>query len=93
MDYKGGTYISQVNASSVKTACKKWAENLRVSEIDGFGIKSKEILIDEIKADEPVSIKETSNVWCISPWIYGNFALINIVQTQSINNANPKSEI
>jgi DNA polymerase/3'-5' exonuclease PolX len=93
MDYKGGTYISQVNASSVKTACKKWAENLKVSRIVGFGTKSKEILINEIEHEEPVSINNLINVWCVSALIRGKLALVTFIRTESINNANPKSEI
>ncbi len=93
MDYEGGTYISQVYASSEKTACRKWAENLEVSRIAGFGTKSKEILINEIEDEEPVSINNVSNVWCSSALIRGKLALVTFIRTESTNNANPKSEI
>ena len=93
MDYKGGTYISQVNASSVKTACKEWAENLEVSEIANFEIKGKEILIREMKSKEPVALEGLENVWFVSALIFNNLAAINLIKTETPNNANPKSAI
>ncbi len=93
MDFKGGTYISQVSAPSEKTACRKWAEDLHVSEIVGLGIKGKEILIIEMENEEIVPIKNLKNVWCVSALIRGKLALITFVKTETSTNANPKSEI
>lgn len=48
MEFRGGTYVSQVESSSLLKACVKWAKGLEVSEIYGFGQSSKQNLIEEI---------------------------------------------
>jgi hypothetical protein len=93
LDFKDGTYISQVDANTEKEACQKWAENLDVSEIVGLGIKGKEILIIEMENEEIVPIKNLKNVWCVSALIRGKLALITFVKTETATNSNPKSKI
>lgn len=81
MDFQGGTYISQVNASSPKSACVKWAENLETAKIQGLGLKGKGFLIEEMK-EPPVALKGVLNTWCTSTLIFGKGAYINLVQTE-----------
>ena len=85
MDYKGGTYISQIDSSSLKTACVDWANSLRVSEIDEFGEISKNQLIEQMKSEEPILLKGLVNAWCSSPFLSKGTALINIVQTEKLS--------
>jgi hypothetical protein len=82
MDFQGGTYISQVNATSPESACIKWAENLETSEIPGLGSKGKNFIIEEVKKEPPVTLKGVSNSWCTILDVYGKRALINLVQTE-----------
>ncbi len=82
MEYAGGTYVSQVTAPSPKSACVKWAQGLDVSQVSGVGLKSKEILIEEMRAEAPVALDGLSNSWCATARIRGELALINIVQTE-----------
>lgn len=95
MDYKGGTYLSQVNTeNSLKDACFNWANQLKPSEIVGFGEKTKVKLIEQIQDKEIVPIKNLLNVWCLSFLIRNNLVLITVIQTvekEAIQN--PKSEI
>lgn len=93
MDYAGGTHVSQVDASSEKAACRKWAENLEVSEIYEFGAKSREILINKMESEEIVPLDGLKNVWCISASIRGRLALTTFIKTEIPNNPNPKSQI
>ncbi len=86
MEFKGGTYISQVNSDSAKNACINWAENLEISKIHRFGKSSKEILIAEIKQEDSVSVNGVKNVWCVSVLIRGELVLITFIQTELINN-------
>jgi hypothetical protein len=81
-DYKGGTYISQVEALSEKAARVKWAKNLEASEIHGFGESSGEKLIAEMKEKEPALLNALTNVRCVSALIRGELALINFVRTE-----------
>lgn len=81
MEFAGGTYISQVNASSPKSACVRWAQELNVREIEGLGGKSQEMLVVEMKDVDPIPLNGVSNVWCVRAYIRGKFPLINFVQT------------
>jgi hypothetical protein len=82
MDFKGGTYIRQIEAPSPKQACVKWAQSLETSNIEGLGIKGKTLLIDQMKDEELTPINETINTWCASALIRGKVALITLIQTE-----------
>ena len=81
MDYAGGTYVSQVKATSPKSAVKRWASELPVDEIDKFGSASKARLIKDVDDEVPIMIAGLSNVWCSTARIRGKLALINFVRT------------
>lgn len=83
MEFAGGTYISQVNASSPKSACVKWAQELNVKEVEGLGEKSREVLAAEMKDADPILLNGVSNVWCVNAYIRGKFSLVNLVQTDA----------
>jgi hypothetical protein len=88
METRGGTYISQVRASSPRKAVWKWAEDLNPKSIYGFGAKSKEQLITELHDDEndgeefPIRVPQLENTWCYTLLIHGQLVLINIVKTE-----------
>lgn len=54
LEYKGGTYLSQISAASPQEALMKWSERLNVNEIKGLGEKTKEQLIKDAKLEVPV---------------------------------------
>jgi hypothetical protein len=82
LEYAGGTYISQVNASSPKSACVKWAQMVDVSLVSGLGDKGKASLIEQMKDECLIPIDGILNTWCASALIRGELALINFVQTE-----------
>jgi hypothetical protein len=82
LEYAGGTYVSQVTAATPKSACVKWARGLDVSQVSGVGQKSKEFLIEEMKAEAPVALDGLENSWCATALIRGELALINIVRAE-----------
>ena len=86
MEYAGGTYTSQVKASSPKSACVKWAQSLEVSQVSGMGLKSKESLVEQMKAEAPVSLDGLANAWCRSALVRGELAIINLVRTEEVKN-------
>lgn len=49
LEYRGGTYISQVNARNVIGALQVWAEALDIAAVAGLGSRRKAELIDDIK--------------------------------------------
>ena len=86
MEYRGGTYISQVKARSVKQALHLWAKALDVHPIAGFGERRKQELTNELTADtsdSPVPLEGLTNAWCTSAAISSGLALINVVATVS----------
>ena len=86
MEFAGGTYISQVKAPSQKAACVKWAQSLDVSQVKGLGLKGKESLIEQMKDESPVALDGLSNAWCTGAFLRGEYALINLVQTEPKRN-------
>jgi hypothetical protein len=82
MEFAGGTYISQVTATSAKLACVKSAQNLDASQVKGLGVKGKESLMEQMKKDAPITLDGILNVWCQSALVRGNLALINLVKTE-----------
>ena len=86
MEYAGGTYISQIKASSPKSACVKWAQKLDNSQIKGLGLKGKETVIEQIKEESPVALEGLSNAWCNTALVGGKLALINLVRTEQERN-------
>jgi len=86
MEYAGGTYLSQVNAPSPKSACVKWAQGLDESQVSGMGLKSKDSLIEQMKEEAPVPLDGLVNAWCKSALVRGELALINLVQSEQAKN-------
>jgi hypothetical protein len=82
MEYVGGSYVSQVKASSAKVACVKWAKALDVEKVVGLGQSSKLALVKEMREEIPVAIQNTLGVWCVTALLRGKLALITFVQTE-----------
>jgi hypothetical protein len=83
LEYKGGTYISQIEADSNKSALMKWSESLNVSEIEGIGEKMKEQIKNAAKLETPSLLQGMNNVWCATFLLAGNLALVNFVKTET----------
>ena len=62
---------------------RKWATELNVKEIDGMGVKSKEILINSLDIDwnQPVLLNGLTNVWYWCYTLRGEFAYLHCVKT------------
>ena len=82
LDYKGGTYISQVRARSYKFAPKVWAEQLDISVIPNREKNFKEKLLRSINDDDNMltPIDGVSKTWCCSPLLLER-ALVHFTQT------------
>ena len=86
LDYRGGTYISQVEAQDVLGALRTWAQDLDHRPIFQFGLARKQDLIRRIAEDiewgeTPVLLDGLSNAWCTSVLFSGGIGQINIVKT------------
>lgn len=87
MDYRGGTYISQVEADDVATALRRWAAALDVWEGERLGPQRKAKLIRKLDEDlacdmGPVLLDGLINAWCTTVRLSrGSSLLIHIVAT------------
>jgi hypothetical protein len=82
MEFREGTYVSQVHAASLADAVIEWAQSLAVDEIQHLGQTSKAEMIEMSKEAEPVLLKGLTNVWFESFAIKQGFARVNIVKTE-----------
>ena len=81
LNYRGGTYISQVYAPTPEKAPGIWAEQLIYNEIEGIGPKGKDYLIQQIESDVPVPVTGIKRTWCSSARVNGSLALIHFTET------------
>jgi hypothetical protein len=85
LEYKGGTYLSQVSSGSPVTAFGKGAKGLQAVEVTGLGNKGKASLIEQMKTNEITPITGLINVWCKTAVISGRLAIVNVIQTEQIS--------
>lgn len=86
-DYRGGTYISQVEASDISAAVHAWAQNLETEAIAKFGHKSKSKLIKDLKRDDEDgrlcrSVSGLENVWCVITRVRDKLMIVDFIQTE-----------
>jgi uncharacterized protein YacL (UPF0231 family) len=84
MDYLGGTYISQVKASSNREAIGKWLRDLKIEEIEKFTKEDQESLIKSgFEDEEPVLITGMKNVWNTNVRTRKGLGYVHFVKTAS----------
>jgi len=81
LDYKGGTYISQVSALSPAAALPKWLSKLKDADLMEWGI-TREELTGITKSGNIVPLDGCVSVWCISGSGRRGLVLMNIVATR-----------
>jgi hypothetical protein len=81
LDYKGGTYVSQVRASSPLKALTIWGEALNHTQVDGLSRSAKKKLTAEIN-EPPTLLEGVKNTWCYSALLRGHLALIHFTLTK-----------
>ena len=81
LDYRGGTYISQIRAPNYKAAPRVWAEKLDLTAIakleKGFGDK----LVASISEEKPTALDGVAKAWRLSSIPVKALALVHFVQT------------
>jgi len=85
-DFQAGTFISQVNATSEKTAVEAWLESLKkesykIPEIGKTEINQMMQELNGEHAENPTSILTVDNVWCLSFNLDKGYLLLNIIKT------------
>ena len=81
LEFKEGTYVSQVRSDTYEKAPEVWARQLDVKAIKGLKPKGKQLLIDEMQEDEPVLLMGLINTWCSVARVNDALALIHFTET------------
>ena len=81
VDFRGGTYISQVRAESIEKSMLSWAKALEVKEIQYLGEKVKEEIIRTVVDEEATPLTGLVNVWFFFVSTQSGPMYINVVQT------------
>jgi hypothetical protein len=81
LDYKGGTYVSQVRASSPLKALTAWAEALDYTKVNGLSRRARAKLAEKMN-QPPTPVEGVKNTWCCSALIRGQLALIHFNETK-----------
>lgn len=90
VNFRGGTFISQVEAESLKDSVIAWltAISNEPQKIEHIGPKCRAELHDQLVKDyednKPLPLIGLKNVWCASFNIKTGFGLVNIIQTERI---------
>ena len=85
MDFREGTYISQVDDFDEYKALVKWAKSLNIKEIQYLSNATKQQLIDSIPEliaeQELTKINTVKNVWYFDFQFKTGLANIHVVKT------------
>jgi hypothetical protein len=81
MEFRGGTYISQVYAECLFEAVKLWGEKLDTNDIQHLGNKGKIELLTELKDIDPIGIRTVKNVWFFCLSIRKGYIAVNVIKT------------
>jgi len=84
LDFRGGTYISQVEAADEVDAARQWAVSLAAEKpIGPPSAALSKTVIEELDADgELVALENLQGVWCITMFCGRHLATANIVRSR-----------
>jgi hypothetical protein len=81
MEYRGGTYISQIYSNNRKNALKQWASGLDMSIIKFFGLYAKQQLLESILEDNFVAISGLRNIFFDCSLLNNFLCKVHIIDT------------
>jgi len=84
MEYRGGTYISQLEAEGADQVLPRWAQNLDSRSIADFEEQQKRELIADVELEHLAPLDGLVNAWCSSVLISDSLALINVIATMPV---------
>jgi len=91
VDYRGGTYVAQVQDRHARVALVQWSKHVKDSDLKAWGLTRD--AVDRIAEEALISIEGLTNVWCVSTTTAGDhLLLLNIVGTlskESLRTLNP----
>ena len=81
-EFKGGTYLAQVEVSGLEKVLDRWIRQISDEELVLWNA-DRLTLIRDFASEAPVPIAGLVGVWCVSSTLDGSFALANIVATET----------
>lgn len=92
-EYKGGTYISQMQADSIGEACMAWGHY--VAQSDDIPLKNKASFVETLQSDlveMPPACLDTPNVWYFLADAGKGYVHVNVVKTHpAVSDWQPRS--
>lgn len=82
LEYRGGTYISQFEATTPEKALERWIEEHDNSVIWKLKDKHTKQIREWCEESGPVEIRDNTNVWCFIFYIKDHRGLLNFVKTK-----------
>ncbi|MCA9623018.1 MAG: hypothetical protein KC731_28560, partial [Myxococcales bacterium] len=87
LDYRGGTYVSQVRARSAVAAVAAWARGLGEDGVPFIGPATAAQIATDLQDSDLVPLSGVVSVWATSFIARGKFALLNVIQTEERRSA------
>lgn len=81
LEFRGGTYISQVHSTILSKAIIDWGEKLLTIDIKYLGLKGKTKILSILNEAEPIALDGLKNTWFLSLSIRQGFLFVNIIKT------------
>lgn len=81
-DYRGGTYVQQVESETETDAVGEWIRLVNLDEIQGLTAKSRTLLSEGFLGQELTPLSQQTSVWCLSARLRGSLALVHLVKTE-----------
>jgi hypothetical protein len=79
-EYKGGTYLAQVEAPGLRDVLKRWLQQTPEADLVSWQA-DRSAIAAAFTRETPIAIQGLKGVWCVSRTISGSFALVNIIAT------------
>jgi len=83
LEYKGGTYISQIQSESPTAAVKKWSTTITEHSLAVWGVDRSDLV--SLSDDNPVPLENCVNIWCLTGSAKNHLMLLNVVATEMTN--------
>ena len=85
LDWRGGTYVSQVWASSPQQATVLWAQQDLLQPAIELDREHRSRLERDLESGDgrPVRLADTDNVWCVTTLLDNDLASLHVVKTQA----------
>ncbi|MBP6826547.1 MAG: hypothetical protein KA165_08310 [Saprospiraceae bacterium] len=93
-EYKGGTYIRQIQGTSIGEACLAWGQY--VTQSDNIPVKNKASFAKNLQSDlaeiPPACLDDTPNVWYFLADAGKSYVHVNVVKTHpAVTDWQPRS--